>query len=232
MSDLYLDLKDRVAMVDFMLEAVEYVENNSLHDRVSHLADAALHEGDVSTEALEEATREVARSSWGARIAVKRYIRTPEGKAEEWRRVVAAVSNSTGHLLERFRAGIPGTSLDDVLTHEESGSALHEAERLEINEVRNHVLPAMWRDRKASLADSAKEAQSLLATDEGILAALRRFAFDTPSPNADEIESKVRHYEDRIYYEGEEIEPEILQQEVTFYRGEQELAEEIKEDEA
>jgi len=232
MSDLYLDLKDRVAMVDFMLEAVEYLENKPLHERVEHLSDAALHDGDVSTEALEEATREVARASWAARIAVKRYIRTPEGKAEEWRRVVAAVSNSTGHLLERFRAGIPGTSLDAVLAHEESGSALREAERLEINEVRNHVLPAIWREKKESLADSAKEAQSLLATDEEILAALRRFAFDTPSPNADEIESKVRHYEDRIYYEGEEIEPEILQQEVVFYRDEQQLAEEVEESEA
>jgi hypothetical protein len=232
MSDLYLDLKDRVAMVDFMLDAVEYVESNPLHERVSHLADAALHGGDVSTEALEEAAREVARASFPARIAVKRYIKTSEGKAEEWRRIVAAVSNSTGHLLERFRSGIPGGSLDDVLSHEESGLALRDAERLEINEVRSHALASLWRDKKTDLAASANEAKTLLDTDEGILAALRRFAFDRPSPNADEIESKVRHYEDRIYYEGEEVDPEILQQEVVFYRNEQELAEEIKEDEA
>ncbi|MFA5129860.1 MAG: hypothetical protein WC477_02955 [Patescibacteria group bacterium] len=224
MSDLYLNLHDRLALTDFMLEAVEYLEpNDPLRERVDHVADAAIHGGDVSIETLNEIARETARASWPARIAVVRYLKTPEGKQEEWRRVLAAVSNSTEHLLERFRGSIKKETLQEVLDHEESQTVLHEAERIEIQEVLRHILPSIWKDKKKELLASAKSAKDELGKLEELLTALRRVASQEGTLNPDEIESKVVHYEDRIYYEGEEVPAEILEQEVGFYLDEREI---------
>jgi hypothetical protein len=172
----------------------------------------------VSREALAELAKTVARATWVARIATKRFIKTDVGGKEEWRRVAAAVSNSTEHLLERFKAGVHAISIDEVLEHEESSLAFYDAERMEIAEVRKYVSPLLWTEHQKDMTREAKEAKQLLEAVEKEIKTLRALAVDEPTAPEREIVSKVVHFEDRLYFAGEELDPKKIEAEITAYQ--------------
>ena len=127
MSSFFLDLNDRTRVVDFLAEVLPYLPSDSL---VRTRAEAVMSEmangKKVSKEALADLAKTVGRATYVPRVAVRRYVTDGAGAEEEWRRVAAAVRGSTRHLLERFRAGVGGTSLEAILAHEESHTALRE----------------------------------------------------------------------------------------------------------
>ena len=219
MSDLYLDLQSPHQMTDFLLEASEYLPGNDpLRERVETIVDQVHSEKTVSNESLAMLAKEVGKATWIPRIAIKRYLKTQEGQHDEWRRVVAAVSRSTAHLLERFRAGTKRDAIEEVLEHEESGTAFHEKERYEINEVRRHVLPAIWREKKDDFAGSVEELKEELTSIETRISILRDLGFSTEDIDDAEVMGKVTRLEDRLYFEGEEIDPEKIDVEINTYR--------------
>jgi hypothetical protein len=219
MSSLFLDLKDRTRVVDFLWDVLPYLPKDNL---VRTRAEAVIREianGEkVSAEALADLAKTVGRATYVPRIAVKRYVRTGSGADEEWRRMAAAVSNSTEHLLERFKGGVGAASLDDVLEHEESSTALREVERMEIAEVRKHVLPTIWIEKRDDIKREAKDVERELEAVEKHLKALRKIAFNEPSAPEDEIVAKIEAYEDRLYFAGEELQPEKIAAEIAAYQ--------------
>lgn len=224
MSDLYLDLRDRIAVVDFITDIMTYLPaDHDVRVRAEKVVQDIEDRREVSAEALASVAREMARATWVPRVTTKRYVQTPDGQRDEWRRVVAAVSNSTAHLLERFRAGTKRDSIEEVLNHEESSSAFHDGERFEIKEVQRHVLPTIWHEKREDLATNAKEAEAEFREIERRIVELRELGFSTDAISDAEIVSKVERLEDRLYYEAEVLNPERIEEEIALYREQKEI---------
>jgi len=225
MSDLYLDLHDRIAVIDFIMDVVEYLPaGHDVRERAEKIIRDIEDGNEVSAEALTDAVRDVGRAVWVPRVTTRRYMRTTEGQHDEWRRVVAAVSNSTAHLLERFRAGTKKDSIEEVLAHEESSSAFHDKERFEISEVQRHVHPTMWHEKRHDLEGNARQVEPELRGLEKAIDELRELGFSTEAILDEEIISKIERLEDRLYFEAEELNAERIQEEIKLYREQKEMA--------
>lgn len=222
MSDLFLDLRDRVQALDFILDAMEYLPPTARKRVEQDLAKIETRGKAVVTEELAMLAKEVGRKSWSARHALRSHLASQTGCDLEWRKAVAAVSDSTAHILERFRHGTKCESMDAVLSHEESASAFRDLERFEIAEVRRHVHHDIWREKRGELVEKTEAAEKRLAALVKRLDALRELAGDAPWIQ-DEIMSKLERYEDRLYFEGEELDLEILDAEIKYYREEKEI---------
>jgi hypothetical protein len=221
MTGLFLDLTDRTQVLDFIEDTKEYLPVTTLKrvDKVLADSDFGL---DLSEEELADLAKMVGRKSWAPRRALRRHLEAQDGCDEEWRLVVAAVSDSTAHIMERFRHGTTCTSLDLVLKHEESGSAFRDVERFEIEQVRRHVRQVIWREKRHAIAAEEKRDEALLETIVERLETLRQLAADTPWIQ-DEVLAKIRRFEDKLYFEGDILVPERLDEEIKFYREEKEI---------
>lgn len=218
MNESKRDQLTKLELIDFLVEMVEYLDpKDALRIRAEKMIEDTQNEREISIEALQAAAREVGRAAWTARVALKAYLNTPEGAAAEWKGIVAAVRNSTEHLLERFKAGTKVGSIDAALEHAESASALKESERLEIREVRTHLRPYLWHSHKDKLALESKRAVELLKEIEKKFSILRDMAYSDPM-NERQILAKIEEYEQQMFTEGKEIELEILDDEIAFFR--------------
>lgn len=216
MSERYLDLRDKARVIDFLLEHLEYASPKEQSTAQAWITD--YQEGaKTPTDKLAEAARKFAIAIWPARFAVQRYFMT-EGIEEEWKKITSSVRPSTAHLLKRFRQGTGMKSLDETLQHAESDTALHEGERIEIAEVRSHLRQETWKNKKKMLVELVKEGEELLKETRERFAALRELALVLPRSMQDEVFSKIERFEDRMYFEGEVIPLEILDQEVQYYK--------------
>jgi hypothetical protein len=137
--------------------------------------------------------------------------------------VVAAVSNSTAHLLERFRAGTKKDAIDEVLAHEESSSAFHDKERFEISEVQRNIHHTMWHEKRKDLENHARKADAELRELEKKIDELRELGFSTEAIPDEEIISKIERLDDRLYFEAEELSAERIQEEIVLYREHKEI---------
>jgi hypothetical protein len=223
MPDLYLDLRDRPATLDFIANTVEYL---AAVDPLRREAESLAHEIEkhesVSQDELAELARKVGRAAWSARAALRHYVTTPNGADDEFKRIASAVSASTGHLLERFRRGTRRRSLTDVLNDAESAAVFGDRERIEIESVRTHVLPVIWNEKRKDLAKAQHEADETLRQIEDRLRALRDLAFSSPELEG-EITSKLERLEDRLYFEGETLDTDRLDEDLGLYREEKAL---------
>ncbi|HWQ99951.1 MAG TPA: hypothetical protein VN397_03845 [Candidatus Methylomirabilis sp.] len=221
MSDLFLDLRNYEQALDFIADAIEYLGSVARKHAEQELAKVEAH-GPLTTEELAMLAKDVGRKSWPARHALQVYLSSPSGCDLEWRKAVSAVSDSTAHILERFRHGTKCEAMDEVLSHDESASAFRDLERFEIAEVRRHVRHQIWREKHRELEKDVIAADKKLAAIVKRLDALRELAGDAPWIQ-DEIMSKLERFEDRLYFEGEELDAEILDEEIKYYREEKEV---------
>ena len=58
----------------------------------------------------------------------------------------------------------------------------------------------------------------------GSLKSLRDIAFDLPQSLQDEVFAKIAHFEDKIFFEGEEVPKEIFEEEVKYYVEQREVS--------
>ncbi len=221
MTDLYLDLRDQAHTLDFIDDALLYVAPTA-RKRLEQDLEGLTTKRALATEELASFAKEVAKKSWPARRALRQWLHHQDGCDMEWRKVVAAVSDSTAHILERFRHGTACTSLDTVLAHEESGSAFRDLERFEIAEVRRHVMHDIWREKRRDLSQDEDAAEKKLTAIAKRLDTLRELAGDAPWIQ-DEIMSKLERWEDRLYFKGEELDVKLLDEEIGYYREEKEV---------
>jgi hypothetical protein len=223
MSDLFLDLRDKTRVVDFLVEQLEYAGTK---DRApAEKCIAMYQEGErVPTDKLASVARTLAKVTWPARYALRRFF-NKEGSGEEWDRVLAAVRPSTAHLLQRLQksqgGGVP---LDAVLASDDAGVALHDPEQSEIAEIRGHLRHDYWKANAKKLSVLVEEGQTELDGMLTRLATLRDMAIEMPRTLQDEVFTKIASYEDRIFFEGEVIPIEILDNEVTYYRDQKEIS--------
>lgn len=207
----------RLELTDFLVEMIEYLDSkNPIRLRGQKIIEDIGNDQEVSTEALKSVVEEVARASWSPRMALSAFLKTPEGSQAEWKGVVAAVRNSTEHVLERFKAGTNVGSIDELLVHAESNMALKESERTEIREVRTHLLPYLWHTHKKKLEDELKRAEETLKQIDTRLKSLREMATED-SINGKQILNKVAQYEAEMFGEGKVIDVEQLDDEIVFF---------------
>ena len=222
MSDFFLDLRDKLRVVDFLADHLEFA--SSVMRREAEKWIQSYHDGKkVPTDRLAEIARRFAWAIWPARVALKRFFET-QGSEEEWRRVLASIRPSTAHLLKRFRVGVRAATLDEVLQHAESDVALREGERIEIGEVRAHLRQDYWRDNKKSLAALVTDSEREVNEYQERLAKLRELALALSRGFQDEIFSKIARFEDRILFEGEVVPLEILDEEIKYYTEQKEIS--------
>jgi hypothetical protein len=222
MSDFYLDLKDKLAVIDFFVDHLDYAPPVArvAAEKITRQFEA----GDkLPTDRLAEAVRQYARAVYPARFAVKRFF-GHEGKEDEWQAILSAVRPSTAHLLKRFRAGVKAQSLDEVLRHAESEVALRAEERIEIAMVRKQLHHGYWRLHHQALGRMVKDGELELKSYLGRFADLRGLAMELPRGLQDEAISKLARYEDRVYFECELVPLEILDEEIKYYIEQKELA--------
>ncbi|MDQ7814430.1 MAG: hypothetical protein RDU25_01305 [Patescibacteria group bacterium] len=215
MSDFYLDLKDTVRIMDFFEDYSDYATPKEREIATSNLKKYHARE-ELKPEKLVDDIRKFAQAVWPARFALRRFF-NEEGAEEEWRRVTAAVRPSTAHVMKRFREGIGAHNLQACLDHDESVTAFTEVELMEIEEVRKQVRHDYWREKGATLDILFKSGQLELKAYLERLKRLRDLAAELPEEYSHEIYSKLERFEDRIFFEGEVVPLQILDEEVQYY---------------
>jgi hypothetical protein len=222
MSDLFLDLKDKPRVVDFLVETAVYADEAAREEAAAWAK--KYHDGEhVPTDKLAEAARTLAKHTWPSRYALTVFL-TKEDPEEEWRRVTATIRPSTAHLLNRLRKGTGAKTLDEVLKHDEASVALRDAEQQEVAEVRNHVRQEVWKEKAGTLALLIKSGGKEFAGYEKRFAKLRELATSLPPSLLNEVFSKIGKYEDRIFFAGEVIPLEILDEEIKYYNEQKEIS--------
>jgi len=222
MSDFYLDLKDKPAVIDFLVDHLDYappLAKTAAEKIIKQYETGAK----LPIDRLAEAVRQYARAIYPARFAVKRFF-GHDGKEMEWATILAAVRPSTAHLLKRFRNGVKAESLDEVLRHAESEVALRPEERIEIAMVRKQLHQSYWKEHRKALGRLVKDGELELKGYLDRFAKLRDLAMEMPRSLQDEIMSKLARYEDRVYFECELVPLEILDEEIKYYTEQKELA--------
>ena len=222
MSDLYLDFKDRPRVIDFFVEYLDYApaKDKLAAQKIIHQYETGAKQ---SADKLAEAARKFAKAVWPARFAMNRYF-AEEGKETEWERILSTVRPSTAHLLKRFRQGTGSESLDLTLSHAESEIAFREEECLEIAEVRQQLRHDYWRDKFKTLGMYVKDGEHELKSYLERLDKLRELAAEFSRDLQDEIYSKLTRYEDRIFFEGEVVPLQILDEELKYYIDQKEIS--------
>lgn len=221
MVELSLSLKNRLPMVDFLSEWEDFATKETRAK-----ADAMIQAFDDSQEmdkvALAELVISLAEEIWPARYALARFFKE-EGALIEWDMVEKAVRRGTAHLMERFKQSTGCKSLDEMLKHEDFDQSFREEERNEIEKVRHHLLESYWAKHPSSLQPLIEEGRSILEGCKQRLDELKSIAEGLPALLAEELLSKIKSLEDRIYFQGEHVSLEVLDGEVAYYREQKEL---------
>lgn len=222
MSVLFLDLRDKPRVIDFLVMASPYADKKmqSAMEKIVRMYQDGEH---VATDLLANDARKLAIATWPVRYAVNRFL-THEGAKEEWDLVTAAVRPSTAHLMKRFKTSVKAKTLDEVLKHDDVGSALREEETDEIAHVREQVREQVWKDKHDELAVLVKDGERECEQYKTRFAALRDLAVVLPPSLQEEVFAKLASYEDRIMFHGEIVPLEILDEEIKYYTEQKEVS--------
>ncbi|MFZ2804304.1 MAG: hypothetical protein WA001_03700 [Patescibacteria group bacterium] len=221
MSDLFLDLRDKPAVIDFLVDALEYASSQD-REKAEKIVTAYQDGEHLKTDKLASDARSLAIATWPARYAIRRYF-AEEGSSDEWRKLLSALRPSTAALLKRFRDANRLGTVDASLAHAESDVALRDEERSEIEHVRIQVRHETWREKQGALATLKSEGERELVQSIGKLRTLRDIAVESEPSIQDEIFSKIARYEDKMYFAGESVPLEILDQEIAYYTDQKEV---------
>jgi predicted HTH domain antitoxin len=215
MSDAHLDLHNVLAVTDFIDSVVEYLPEK---DRAPYQKLAEdLHGGKkVKAEIMAEMAKNLGAATWPARFAMKEFLAST-GIEMEWDAVMKAVRPTTALLLKRLRKNVGMKTLDETLDSSDAPMAIHESEETEIDLVREEVHIELFQEHRKNLAPMVKEAQVELEAMKKWLKQLRDVAGKIPKEQS-LILSKLEHYEDRIYFDGEKVPLDILDKEVGYFK--------------
>jgi len=222
MSDLYLNLRDKVRVIDFLAEHLAYA-TPAVQKEAERWIHAYEDEEKVHTDKLADAARSFAWAIWPARYAVQRHFST-NGSEEEWVRILDTVRPSTAHILKRFRRDTGAKNLDETLHHIESDVAFTDGDRREIAELREHLRQDAWKTEKEAFEILHKEGERLVQSYRNRLSALRELMVELPRSLQDEVVSKIERYEDRILFEGEAMPLETFDEEIKYYTEQKEIS--------
>lgn len=230
MEALYLDIRSRTRVVDFLSHWSGFAPK-----AMKARAEAAVHAYDEGQELevneMSALAKELAREIWPVRYALDRFFGA-EGALIEWDKVERTVSKSTAHLMERFRKASEVKSLDELLAHDDFDMTFGGGERDEIESVRHQVREDYLKTNANSLERLVEDGVVLLEEFEHRMKDMRRVAEGLPMAMQEELYGKVTQFEDKWFFKGEQIASEILDEELSYYRDQSsEPVEDVKEGE-
>lgn len=220
MPEFFLDLENRSRVLRFLIEYMPFAS-----DEIRTQAKAIIEKNEsdpssVSEEELAAHARSLALNIWPMRFAIEQFL--DEEPQKEWEIVVKAVRPETKAHLNKLKNEYSTNSLEEFLSNSEIDSILNEDEKLEIDSVRREARLVIRNDEE-SIKDIIPEGEDELDIYIEKFDQLRELASLLTGALQDEAFSKLRNYEDRILFEGENMAFEILDQEIAYYREQKEL---------
>jgi hypothetical protein len=211
----FLNTQDRLELLDFLDSIADYLPLEERERAFASLREKV--DGDAIPAAeLAEQVLQQAILTWSARRAVQRYV-DAEGADIEWQMLLEAVRPSTAFLLKRLRERIGARTLRQVLTSPNISTAIQGEERTEIELVRPEVWIELWLTQSEALLWHAEEAKKELEAMHQRLLKLERFS--AQSDKQADMTKKIREFQDRIYFGGESIPLDKLDEELQLTIG-------------
>lgn len=211
----FVNLEDRLSLIDFLDGILEYLPKEQQEEALTFLQ-RSRDEALVSQDELLEQAKRQAVLSWPARRAVERFV-ARDGAVAEWEAMLDVTRPTTAYLLRRFRDRTNVNNVSELLSHPESHMALQGEERSEVELVRPEIWADLWHHQVEGLDVHEIEAKKEFEGLYQRLQKLRQFA--ASASQRKELEKKIRDYEHRIYFDGEAIPVEALDEELKLTIG-------------
>ncbi len=212
MSDLFLDLQDKDRILNFIAEYSDFLNEK---EKTGILPE--------KMEALAKRGRKIAISVWPARYALRAFF-VLQGVVLEWQRLLGATRMGTSHILYGLHMQDKKKNVDEIVESDDAREILTDDMRMEISAIRHELRIDFWKEKNKDIAGFVKEGEKKMRLIAERLATLREIAVVSPAFLQDEIFSKLSHFEDRIFYNGEDMSLEILDAEIVYYREQKELS--------
>lgn len=210
----FVNLQDRSQTLDFLDSILDYLSTEEKEEALALLGkseEESLSQGDLADRVTRSAIL-----SWPARRAVQQYVFS-EGSEDEWRRMLDAVRPATAFLLKRTRERLGVQGLSELMATPGIESALHGQERTEIELLQPEIWADIWHDSAEQLVLRVEEANRELEQMHVRLEKLERFL--DQAKEREVLEEKIQEYKDRIYFGGEVIPFEQLDEELRLTIG-------------
>ncbi|MFZ6015301.1 MAG: hypothetical protein ACOYUZ_03005 [Patescibacteria group bacterium] len=221
MEELYLDLRDKRQIVDFLSNWLAFVPED-LKSKAEKIIDK-FDDGilDVKEDIAEFAIG-FAKALYPIRFAMDEFFKE-QGALIEWDQVEKSVRRSTAHLMHRFKQNNGIDSIDELLDHEDFDMTFGDEERSEILQVRHFVREDYIKNHPKVLDVLIDEGKRVLAHFEGMMEKMRNTAGSLPTLLQEELYNKVTRYEDRVLFNGERIDLDVLKEELAYYTDQKEI---------
>lgn len=211
----FLNTQDRAELLDFMDAIAEYLPADE-YERATQILDEKSGAEPLSQAELAGRVLQQAVLSWPARRAVQRYVEA-DGAEVEWERLLETVRPTTAFLLKRLQERTGTRTLSQILALPDIASALQGEERTELELVRPEIWVELWQAQPEELALHTKEANKELEMMHQRLQKLEQFSAQSGKQEA--LAKKIREFQDRIYFGGESIPLEQLDEELRLTIG-------------
>lgn len=215
----FVSVENREALIDFLDSIIEYLPEPERQEAFE-LVHGKKADGAPSDEEFFQYVKRQAMLSWPARKAVKEYSQAEGGEAE-WRLLFESVRPETGFLLKRLRERLGSRVLSELLAHEDAAQALQGETRLEVELLRAEILIELWQAQAAELQVHVAQAKKELEARHQRLQKLEQYGSETTRKDrTSELQKQIQGFEHRMYFEGEVIPLEELDQVLQITIGE------------
>lgn len=211
----FLNTQDRAELLAFIDSIVDYLPPEERERAFALLQEKQgaepLSQAELAGQVLQHAV-----FTWPARRAVQRFVEA-EGAEAEWTKLLETVRPTTAFLLKRLRERTGARSLGQVLGLPEIATVIQGEERTELELVRPEIWIELWQAQPETLASHTQEATKELQAMQQRLQKLEQFS--AQSEKKAEVAEKIRDFQDRIYFRGESISLEKLNEELQLTIG-------------
>jgi len=218
---IHLNLRQPSEVAAFFDSVMDFLPER---DRAPYLALLAeLQAGrHVDMTRLVEAAKNLGAATWPARRALKHFLDTV-GASLEWDELIGLTEPSLTRDINKLQRAMPNKSLDQALASADAGLLINLKEDAELDIIRDQVRRKIWKEHQDKLEPMVQEAWPELEALRKRLKTLREEAMAAPPIIQDALLSKLDHFEDKIYFGGEHVPLEILDQEITYDVGDREI---------
>lgn len=211
----FLNVQDRAELLDFLDSIIDYLPLEERERAQLLVKEPSLAEPLSQDELMNQVQRH-AILTWPARRAIQQHLES-EGAEREWQRMVEVARPTTVLLLKRARERTGAKTLSELLTTPGIESVLHGDERIEVELLRPEIWAELWIANQKDLALRKEEANRELEQMHQRLQKLERFS--AQSEKREVLQQKIRGFQDRIYFAGESIPLEQLDEELQLTIG-------------
>ncbi len=210
----YLSLQDPEAVADYIESVIELVPERSRQEYEA-LQAKVLSGAALDPEELAQKIQTLGLLVWVPKRAVSLYTKTLEGAAEEWRKLDESLRPATSFLLSRIRRNTGAMTVEEAVLSGDGEYGLYEEQRDEIEALLAEIAIELWQEQQPKLTAQVKEAQEELdAIRKRLMVFKRSLERIEDKKEKEAAEAKLEAYEEQIFFLGEMVPLEVLDQEL------------------